>query len=203
VFEQWEPGQAIVIDTKDITGNANGTTRRHAYVLEAQPADGQASFRAEDNDPLIVRDDFAAPKAGELVDVDVDWKQKEIRLIRDAPGRKKDPLAGARAQDASFAASLTGTSAATPQQGRPTLTIGPNVHIIMDPSRVHIDPSMKVTIDPSAVIETTPPEAAAGSAAVGGISAQIASLEALHQQGVLSDVQFEQAKNAVIGLTGK
>jgi hypothetical protein len=203
MFGNWVEGQASVVDVMDITGNTSGTTRRHAYVLEAIAADGHESFRDEDKDPLIVRDDFLAPRVGEVVAVKIDWDKKKIELIRDAPGRKFNPYPNVNAAKDNFAAELAGGSVAPRPGAGPTITIGPNAHIIIDPAaNIHLDPSATVTVDPGANIATSA-AAATGEVDVGGIAAQLASLSALHQSGMLNDAQFEQAKNAVIGLSSK
>jgi hypothetical protein len=208
VFEHWESGQATVINVMDITGNSSGTTRRHAYVLEAIATDGHETFRDECKDPLIVRDDFLAPRVGEVVTVKIDWDKKKIDLVRDAPERKFNPYANAHTAKNNFKAALAGTDAPASAPGGPyaprpgagpTIKIGPNANITIDPNaKITLDPSATLDIDPAAHIN-----AGGSPSAVGGVAAQLASLAALHQQGVLSDTQFEQAKNAVIGLSSK
>ncbi len=205
MFEHWEPGQATVIDAMDITGNSSGTTRRHAYVLEAIATEGHEAFRDECKDPLIVRDDFLAPRVGEVVAVKLDWDKKKIDLIRDAPERKFNPYANAHTAKNRFDAALAGTDAPAapgnplaPRPGTgPTIKIGPNANITIDPNaKITLDPSATLDIDPAAHIS-----AGGAASGVGGVAAQIEALAALHQQGVLSDAQFEQAKNAAIGLS--
>jgi hypothetical protein len=201
MFEHWVDGQANVIDVMDITGNTSGTTRRHAYVLEAIAADGHESFRDEDKDPLIVRDDFLAPHVGEVVVVKIDWDKQKLELVRDAPGRKFDPYANAHTAKDNFAAELAGGSAAPRPGAGPTITFAPGANVIIDPgANIHLDDSATVNVDPAAHISTSSTPAA-GGVDVGGVAAQLASITALHQSGMLNDAQFEQAKNAVLGLS--
>ena len=135
--EQWEPGQAIVIESTDIGGS------RHSYLLEAVAADDHESFRAQDEDPPDALDTFVAPRPSELVDALIDWNHKRIRLVRDAPGRVRP-----ESPPAPIAEELA------PPHHAPSIVIGPNVHIVMDPRvKLVINPDAKITIDPSVVIE--------------------------------------------------
>jgi hypothetical protein len=112
MFEKWEPGQAKVIDKKDITHNATGISRRYAYVVEVLPSSSGGSFRTEIKDPVGGTSiHFVSPGVGQIVAVEVDWRRQRVKLDKDAPGRMDapGPLAGKHAQDARFAAALAGT----------------------------------------------------------------------------------------------
>ncbi len=148
VTDHWEPSQAIVLEVHDIQGV---DAPRHSYLLEAVASDDHASFRATDEDPAEAAADFVPPRVSELVDVEVDWSHKDLRLIRDAPGRTKPAPVPESTAEAEAEPAQTSPHAA------PTIIIGPHAHIVIDPKvKFVISPGAKIIIDPSAVIEHRP-----------------------------------------------
>jgi hypothetical protein len=182
VFEHWEPAMTKVLERKNLVSNTGTNIHRWEYVVEVQATDSEESFRTSFKDPIGgTAFHFVTPVISEVAAAEVDWKSHKVKWDLKAPGRMSaDPLAGKHAQDARMKAALDGEPAPSPAVPSSPL-LGPFAG--------------------GAAVPTAAPAQAASVAPVGGPAAELASLAALHQQGVLTVAQFEQAKNAVIGLT--
>jgi hypothetical protein len=170
VFGHWDTAPAKVVDRENITHNAQSTYSVYKYVVELRSPAGE-TFRAEMRDPRGGRPfKVRAPGVGEQITVKVRWDAREVKFNSDDPKLAYDPMAGAKAQKAKFAASLAGDPPAS--SAGPGVVISPGANVVLGGHRVKAPPN---------------------------VTDELQRLATMHEQGLLSDAQFEAAKSQALG----
>jgi hypothetical protein len=170
VFGRWDTAPAKVVDRQNITHNAQSTYSIYKYVVELQSPEGE-TFRAEMRDPHGGRPSkVRAPGIGEQITVKVHWGDREVTFNSDDPVLAYDPVAGAKAQKAKFAASLAGDSPA--RSGGPRIVVSPGANVTIGGKRIGGPPN---------------------------VADELQRIVAMHEQGLLNDAQFEAAKSKMLG----
>jgi hypothetical protein len=170
VFGHWDTAPAKVVERQNITHNSQSSYSIYKYVVELQSPEGE-TFRAEMRDPRGGRPfKVRAPVIGEQITVKVHWDDREVKFNSDDPELAYDPMAGAKAQKAKFAASLSGDSPA-PSAG-PRATVSPDANLTNGGKPIE---------------------------APANVADELQRLATMHEQGLLNDVQFEAAKTKALG----
>jgi hypothetical protein len=172
MFDHWDQAPAKVVARESNDHQSVTTHPKYKYVVELQTPEGEI-FRAEMHDPIGGRPwTCRAPGVGEAITVKIKWKNREVKFNPDDPELQHDPKAYEKAKAAGFAAALSGETPAQPATGGPKIMISPGANITINGKRI-------------------------GGPA--NVADDLQRLVTMHEQGLLTDVQFEAAKSKALG----
>jgi hypothetical protein len=170
MFDHWEQAPATVITRESNDPGSYSTHPKYKYVMELRSPEGE-TFRAEVHDPIGgLPWTCRVPRVGESITVKVKWKNREVKIDTDDPALQQNLKAHQEAKDAGFAAALAGGTAAQPTA-----------------------PGLKISVSPGAIF-TINGKQVGGPANVANVADDLQRLATMHEQGLLNDAQFEDAK---------
>lgn len=171
----WQPAQAKIVDKRLKSASGDGSGGTYEFVGDVQTADGPV-FRATIQEPDIATD-FWAPERGDVIKVLVDPKSHKVKFDKSDP--KISYKAYTRAEkerfDAEAQATPPGAGVDAPTGGAAAAAAGESIDIsemLRSAMQAH-----QGARDPAE---------------------RLAKLQALKDQGVLSDAEYTAARQQII-----
>jgi hypothetical protein len=192
----WQPAQAVIVIRHVKKTSSDGSIISYEYVADVTPADG-ATFRATVQEPGIASN-FWPPSAGDQVSVLIDDKREKVKFDKDDP--RLDAKATMSAQKDVFdsvrssapGSAIFGQGSLSPDSLRSAIQSAVDAAATGQHVPVVMMGQVGVTGGPGGRGGTV------GSGGPDGAADRLARLDALHQQGVLTDAEYATARARII-----
>ncbi|MGO9903997.1 MAG: SHOCT domain-containing protein [Solirubrobacteraceae bacterium] len=171
----WQPAQAKIVDKRLKSASGGGVGGTYEFVADVQPADGPV-FRATIQEPDIATD-FWAPERGDVIKVLIDPKSHKVKFD------KSDPKISYKAHRRAAQERFDAEARATP----------PSVGVDA-PTGVAAAAAADESIDISELLRS----AVQARQGARDPAERLAKLQALKDQGVLSDAEYTAARQQII-----